>query len=130
MKQREIKLRCWDKKAEEWIDNGDEFALTSGNDILFGDYSQGISVPNDNSRYIITQATDSKDKNGTAIFDGDILKWDYPQNGDNISKVHWISEEDGWDYSGWLITNSYTQGGPCEIIGNIFENPELNNGKE
>lgn len=80
------------------------------------------------NRYIIQQCTGLKDKNGTLIYEGDILK----QPDGIIDYVYW---SDGcYIHNGTAITNydvAY-QGDSWakevnthEVIGNIYENKEL-----
>lgn len=77
----------------------------------------------------LMQYTGLKDKNGVKIFEGDIVDTfvrrndrpgDHYKNG-NVSKViEWVSENhrNGWNLRG----GEHTQ---YEVIGNIYENPEL-----
>lgn len=75
---------------------------------------------------ILRQYTGLKDKNGREIYEGDILYWD-----DNISGV--IKYKDGSFYfetvdefySSWLRVIKHDLETRMEVIGNIYENPEL-----
>lgn len=119
----DIKFRFWDKKQKLMnpvgmidFDNHQVFSLT------WVEYLD----------YVLMQYTGLKDKNGKEIYEGDILKdiWG------NIEKVnHIISwEGDGHPMSGFVF--DYESIGfdradtlNCEVIGNIYEHPELLEGK-
>lgn len=76
----------------------------------------------------IGQYTGLKDKSGTKIFAGDIVKWRF----ERVWKTEYHISTIVWDYfmSGWRLT---VQGGNAkmrkdieyEILGNIHDNPEL-----
>ena len=79
----------------------------------------------------ISQYTGLTDKNGTKIFEGDIL-----QNASNgkTAVVQWFSEHSAfmlWCKSEnqvyWLYDNDYHN---IEVIGNIYDNPELLGGAD
>ncbi len=135
---RKIKFRAWDSKNKKWVsqvpssdrlecllDNPD--AGISHHDI---DEESGIFFyPHNplgddfNGRVIYQQYTGLNDKNGLEIYEGDVIK----QSDFRCGPVEWISEKDGWDFSGWKMRHSTWGDGieGSEVIGNIFENPEL-----
>lgn len=84
-------------------------------------------VPNGypaNETFRLMQFTGLLDKNGKEIYEGDILLidnsfklWKLPDSG--IVEVKWIGA--GF----YPLCNDLTQVDKSEIIGNIYENPEL-----
>jgi len=113
---REIKFRFWDKtlrKMYYWNPSteGGEFQLWS-------DYD-----------WKVMQYTGLKDKNGTEIYEGDILK---NTKGDIIFIIEfgWNTDHNayGWIFTSlrnaksYLIDNYYSK---LEIIGNIWEHKNL-----
>ena len=72
----------------------------------------------------ICQCTGFTDKNSRKIFEGDIIKW-----ASAIGEVKWYHG----NYTGWYVDEIYMgeqqftneMWNECEIIGNIFDNPEL-----
>ena len=66
----------------------------------------------------VCQFTGLTDKNGVKIFEGDILKWDEKEWGcPFFETVTWNYELFGIRQREWKNF--------CEVIGNIFDNPEL-----
>lgn len=78
---------------------------------------------------ILMQCTGLKDKNGKLIYEGDIVKFVFGnkyKNGEvtysqtiwSVSNAQFVNRE----YVGGALINLYST---CEVIGNIYENPEL-----
>lgn len=78
----------------------------------------------------LCQHTGLKDKNGKRIWENDIIKHDVS---DTIGTVKWYTE----DYVGWCVDDvqideqqfTVEMWDECEVIGNIFDNPELLKGE-
>lgn len=75
---------------------------------------------------ILMQFTGLLDKNGNEIYEGDLVRW----NNNVLSGVSPIEYYDGAFHLSAYPFDAHTQlqtGKRIEIIGNIFENPELLN---
>ena len=83
-------------------------------------------------RDTICQCTGLKDKNGKLIWENDIVAyWDTynTENGlaeaDCVGKVIWDDETISFQVTNRLSAESYEVLDECDVIGNIFDNPEL-----
>lgn len=148
---REIKFRAWDKKTETMAEFLTPF-IAEGGYLYFSKMQNGASEKWEdgtgivNESIILMQYTGLKDKNGKEIWEGDIVKYkfiygfdaydyrnEYKPNlpSDNLSEeikeVKFINgefspREDGENcYDGYYSWRTFD----FEIIGNIYENPEL-----
>lgn len=104
---REIKFRAWDKEFSNIV----QVVNFSG-------------FPSD-SRYEYMQYTGLKDKNGKEIYDGDLIQLTSVTGADRGIYTVALEEYLGDEYMeyGYCWYNYLPSG--VEVIGNIYENPEL-----
>jgi len=107
---REIKFRAWDTEEKRMF-----IPIFYVDDAGFID------------KRVFMQYTGIHDKNDKEIFEGDIVQW---ENGRKC-EVYWFSSpaHNGWDLIAWNMkgkpNEDYCLWEGLEIIGNIYENPEL-----
>lgn len=111
---RDIKFRAWDTKQKKWY-----WMVNFTNEGISNKYNPFLE--DETHDLIWCQYTGLKDKNEKMIFDGDILS-------DRISPpfvMKWNDEEALWgsrEIGFGSAKNFYSK---TEVIGNIYENPEL-----
>ena len=123
---REIKFRAWDTELDKWYAptyeayRGQlwELLVSFKGDLVAHTITGMTHESMFPDRYILMQYTGLKDKNGKEIYEGDILKWDASEWGTEYN------EAVKWDF-GLLASREHDWPQFCEIIGNIYENPEL-----
>ena len=114
---REILFRGKRVDNDAWV----EGLLT----IMWGQYH--IIQPNDeNTAYpiilkTIGQYTGMTDKNGTKIFEGDIIDFSGRSDGEGYGVVQYDVDETEFG----IVYDSIYYSRGIEVIGNIFDNPEL-----
>lgn len=144
------RYRAWDKEFKEMVQVD---ALVFDEQIIKATYKNGNVVKEELKNYVLMQSTGLTDKNGKEIFEGDVLKfndsWDdccYEGYVDGeIEGVNYVeiqSESTGFifcktkypDSSLFYYANEEhltfqeiltDSGFEFEVIGNIYENPEL-----
>lgn len=119
------KFRVWDKdhKYMEYTDKNLIVSFGDNGNVDATDLSNIYSTCNGMQNFELMQSTGLKDKNGTEIYEGDIVKNIY----DEIYVVKWFDaafylEEKyngGFDYHELHFEDNK------KVIGNIYENPEL-----
>jgi uncharacterized phage protein (TIGR01671 family) len=140
-----IKFRAWDKKLYKMIPH--EELSPQNNKLVYGRRAtlDSILLHDD---YEIMQFTGIQDKNNKCIYEGDIVRilyTDWPSKSDDDPRTleqylidisitgKIVFEENGWalsyyskKYDDWGFSSlDYGKHGFIEIIGNIYENPEL-----
>ncbi len=70
----------------------------------------------------LMQFTGLKAKNGKEIYEGDLVQWVYARR---LVKGEIAWATCGFWIKGWLNTLESQYHWPCEVVGNIYENPEL-----
>lgn len=126
---REIKFRAW---------NGGEMKYSGIKVHADGHFECDNHLDCIDFEPVLMQYTGLKDKDGVEIYEGDILKRVHFQCADGVN--HYIHHTIKWSekYNGWVALNlssmSESDGSPQlfvyakgehEVIGNIYENPEL-----
>ena len=101
---------------------GDFTYISEPNDFKFFCSSYGTPTKSEWPENM-SQYTGLKDKNGVKIFEGDIIKTTY----DGILTVEWRDDlgSCGCCYEPFSGSGFIAGDSECEILGNIYENPEL-----
>jgi uncharacterized phage protein (TIGR01671 family) len=117
---RTIKFRAWDNELKEMLEVVDLHMRTEGMSAYV--LIDGVSVFRSDLK--IMQFTGLTDKNGKEIYEGDVVR---------IVRNAWNPEEDKVGsveirpahvfIAGMTLTE--IGGSPLEVIGNLYENPEL-----
>lgn len=132
---REIKFRAWDQKEEKWLlgceyPNLGGFSMF-GEMMIIGEYASLLSsyFPDRLKDIVLMQYTGLKDKNGVEIYEGDIISHKVYRDWKSKDVVffnellgkyelaHCGDENKNKDILIYLSES--------EIIGNIYQNPEL-----
>ena len=129
---REIKFRAWDRTLKEMTYGRPQLVLR-----FSGKVTEGSIVPD----ITLMQHTGLKDKNGKEIYEGDIVRGPSDsavilqtlakrnRRDQAIFTVEWLHPMADWPgfalVSKSEMERTYPRLNECEIIGNVWENPEL-----
>ena len=139
--KREIKFRAYSSHNHKMYPVSDiEWDIDGRIWVTAGDGKNGIELIDEEAH--LMQYAGLYDKNGREIYESDILKVTGEDGESYVATVKWFGDEDypAFDLEGipetWfyganaLATISQEGVETCEVIGNIFENPELLEGKQ
>ena len=126
---REIKFRAWLKESNQMIQN--DFVNKEASSFVIYDEVAQEWISNE-AEFILMQFTGLKDRNGKEIYEGDIC-----HIGTRATEQEEATDEGNteiWFHEGKFLTRYYAfpvSAWACkeicfiEVIGNIYENPEL-----
>jgi len=127
---REIKFRVWNKSTNKWVHGPNEEVNLFGECILLGGFMRGVGILELNDCEIL-QYTGLKDVNGKEVYEGDIIKI---YVSDDPEDLQWeLGSVTYKECCFWLDNKSpqmlydFIEDDRLmiEIVGNIFENPDL-----
>lgn len=127
------KFRAYDKRFSEFVE---DFFVSEDGKIYkkTKDTGYGFAISRETSdKIILMQSTGLKDKNGKKIFEGDIVQYQNTKvpSADSKGVIRYF---DNWAMFGIdiehnepraLFFNGLADHISLEVIGNIYENPEL-----
>lgn len=121
--KREIKFRAWNKKDKVMVDVA---AMNFGPSGLWSliEYAYDAELQLADN-YELMQYTGLKDKNGREIYEGDVVKNEYWK----VMEVQYDPRSAAFGV-GDNYFGTIGSGKTLEVIGNIFDNPELLEGKQ
>ena len=126
---REVKFRAWDKRFKKMVE------------VEVIDWGEGRVILANGERadldldVVLLEYTGLKDKNGKPIYEGDIIEETIPvEHTKKRAVVVWHTRR-----AKWVLAGTFRFGGggerelankTLEVLGNVFENPELLEEKE
>lgn len=135
---REIKFRAWDKLGKRMIDNGYySFIFLNGQITGVVDVIDGTRTNFIAPKIVVMPFTGQFDKHKWPIFEGDIVRFnaftEHGNSGKTTGQILWNEDECAWSiFAKHCEFGLGTKNGlfmswakNIDIIGNVYENPEL-----
>ena len=122
---REIKFRAWNKEKNIMVYDNEDGSAYYWDGMYASDVDGVNTILNSQTTletYDLMQYTGLKDKNGSEIYEGDIIKTkDFYECGELVfkGKIEVVKSLDNYINRCSFIDTS------GEVIGNVYENPEL-----
>ena len=113
MNVREIKFRAWDARHQKFF--------------IPADIANNIASSRPDGDKKLMQYTGLKDRNGKEIYEGDVVRW-LVNDVVRVGIVDYPEDFGGYDMKNlddeYHVCNDWMRG-EYEVVGNIYENPEL-----
>lgn len=125
---RQIKFRAWDAEQNKMIETFDGSYTLRVNEKDGTLYCGGYLPNGDWNEPPLMQFTGKYDKHHNEIFEGDIIKTvtgKYMAIGWSDKYASFVIKRDGWLFVHYF--GEAFEAKECEIMGNIYQNPELLN---
>lgn len=117
-----IKFRIWNKNTKQFII--DEQDKTVSFSLITWAYYASVNMLSNIDYLVIQQFTGLKDCNGKEVYEGDIIKYIYEYGKDDKEESYEIVSYEAGAFSccGFVDPTDTING---EVVGNIYENPDL-----
>ena len=120
---RPIKFRAWDTEKKCFANLG---TYESNWDLTFIHQSPPLIQLDGWTHLVFQQFTGLHDRNGKEIYEGDVVRFVFEASGTFEKPIVWHEGVAG--FVAYPVEDeqiNYLENSNCEVVGNIYENPEL-----